>query len=171
MKNDPLPIYGITILLTSTLLQQSVFAEVKPRNSISQQSYTPSKLQWLFTHFLNEKSVCFRTPNTNHPVAYSTWRRPEENDNELTLYVSAEDDFQLDSCTLDAFEKLRNASFEMKIEPPKVKLTHYLNDQNGNTLLGSRIYQCTVPVQLKDHRTDLSYDNAYSLGNFQNICK
>jgi len=157
------------IFLTSALLQQSASAEIMLSQGIWQGPYTPTKLQWLFTNFLNEQFVCFSAPD--RPVASYTWGKPGQNDNELILFVSAEDDFQLDSCTTVAFEVLRNASFEMQIKPPKVQLTHHLNDQHGNTIPGSRIYQCSVPEQLRDHRTDIKYDTAYDLGGFQNLCK
>jgi hypothetical protein len=159
------------IFLTSALLQQSVSAEIMLSQGIWQQPYTPTKLQWLFTNFLNEKFFCFSTPDTNRPIAFYTWGKPGQNDNELMLFVSAENNFQLDSCTIGAFELLRNASFEMQIKPPKVQLTHHLIARRGNTIPGSRIYQCSVPEQLRDHRTDIKYDTAYDLGGFQNLCK
>jgi hypothetical protein len=163
MRTQLLTLCRVAIPSILVLLQQPLLAKTEA-----------DKVQQIFTDFLRvrEKFVCFSTADTNRPVAFHQWRRPGQSDNELMLFVYAEDDLQLDSCTIGAFESLRNAAFEMGIEPPKVRLNHYLNDQNGNVIAAShRVYQCSVPAQLRDHRTDISYDTAYDIGGIQEVCR
>jgi len=60
----------------------------------------------------------------------------------------------------------------MGIEPPQIRLIHYVTDRIGNVVRPSRrVYQCSVPAQQRDHRTDLHYDTAYDFGGFQNWCR
>jgi hypothetical protein len=147
----------------------SAKAKPKPVKHNLQQPYNPSKLQWLFVDFLSKEFVCFGTAQV--PVASYRWRRPEQNDTKLTLYIAAENKTQLDSCTFTAFEELRNGSFEMKINPPKLKVAHYLTDKQGNTNRGRKSYECYIPKQRKDHRKDVNYDTAYDLGRITKFCK
>jgi hypothetical protein len=163
MRTKLLILCSVAIPSISALLQHPVIAEPEA-----------DRVQQIFSDFLGrrEKFVCFSTTDTNHPVAFYQWLKPRQSDGELMLFVYAEDDIQLDSCTVGAFESLRNAAFEMGIEPPKVRLNHYLNDQNGNKIAGShRVYQCSVPAQLRDHRTDSGYDTAYDNARVQEVCR
>lgn len=135
---------------------------------------TANLVQQLYAdHFEGrERWVCFRTADTNRPVTIHQWRRPAQGETELLLVVYSEDAELLDDCTLGAFESLRNAAFLMQIEPPKVKLVHYVTTSSSAIVSQSRRdYRCSVPSQLRDHRTDVNYDTAYDLGSLQNLCQ
>ncbi|HEY9794654.1 MAG TPA: hypothetical protein V6D30_03355 [Leptolyngbyaceae cyanobacterium] len=163
MKKKLLIFCGISISIISVVFSQPGVAETKAE-----------QVQQLYGNYIEgaERWVCFGTPDTNRPVTFYQWSRPEQGDDELTLVVHSKEESLLDSCTVSAFEPLRNAAFEMRVEPPRVRLIHYLTDQTGNPTQSSRrVYQCRVPAQLRDHRTDIKYDTAYDLGGFQNLCR
>jgi hypothetical protein len=141
----------------------------KPTKHNLQQPYNPSKLQWLVEVHLSKDSVCHGTAQV--PVASYWWGKPGQNDTKLTLHISAENKNQLHSCTFTAFEELRNGAFEMNVNPPKIKVAHYLTDKQGITNRGRKIYECYIPKQLKDHRKNVNYDTAYDLGRLTKFCK
>ena len=155
--------YSALVAIASLVQTQATFAEMF--EGLVQQIYAD--------HFAEiERWVCASTVDTNRPVTVYRWLRPEQSDTELTLVVSSEDSELFDSCTFVAFESLRNAAFEMAIEPPQVKLVHYMITPSGNVEPQSRKeYQCSIPSQLRDHRTDINYDTAYDLGSLQNLCQ
>ncbi|MGI0486715.1 hypothetical protein ACN4EK_14845 [Pantanalinema rosaneae CENA516] len=143
-------------------------------NQPSLAASTANQVQQLYANYFEgtERWVCFHHHDTNHVVAFYQWSKPEQGDNKLTLVVHAQDHSLLGSCTISAFEPLRNAAFELGIVPPRIKLIHYVTNRIGNVVSGSRtVYQCTVPAQQRDHRTDVQYDTAYDLGSFQNLCR
>jgi hypothetical protein len=163
MKKKLLIFCGMSMSIISLVFSQPGVAETKA-----------DQAQQLYVNYIEgaERWVCFSTPDTNRPVAFHQWSRPKQGDDELTLVVHSEKESLLDSCTFGAFERLRNAAFEMRVEPPRVRLIHYLTDHTGNVNpLSRRVYQCRVPAQLRDHRTDIKYDTAYDLGGFQNLCR
>lgn len=163
MKNQLLIFCGVTLSIASLTVTQSSLA-----------APTASQVQQLYANYFEgaERWVCNYTPNTDHAVAFYELSRSGQRDDGLTLVVHLEDESLLGSCTIGAFERLRNAAFEMGIEPPRVKLIHYVTDHIGNVVPWSRkVYQCSVPVQQRDHRTDLHYDTAYDFGGFQNLCR
>jgi hypothetical protein len=163
MKNRFFISSGVVMSIASLNLAQSSLA-----------APTASQVQQLYANYFEgtERLVCGFTPNTDHVTAFYQWSKPEQGTDELTLVVHAEDDSSLGDCTLSAFESLRNAAFEIEIEPPPIRLMHYQTDQIGNVIRWSRkVYQCSVPAQQRDHRTDLHYDTAYDFGGFQNLCR
>jgi hypothetical protein len=171
-----LSVFTASVCLLPLLPQHFVSAKsvaaklkLKPVKHNLQQPYNPSKLQWLFVEFLSKDSVCFGTAQI--PVASYRWKRPEQNDTNLTLYIFAENKMQLDSCTFSAFDELRNSSFEMKINPPKLRLARYLTDKQGNPNRGHKIYSCYIPKQVKDHRKSVQHDTAHDFGRLTKYCK
>jgi hypothetical protein len=163
MKKKLLIFCGMSMSIISLVFSQPGVAETKA-----------DQVQQIYANYIEgaERWVCFGTPSTYPPVTFRQWSRPMQGDDELTLVVHSKEESLLDSCTVGAFEGLRNAAFEMRVEPPRVRLIHYLTDQTGDPTRSSRrVYQCRVPAQLRDHRTDIGYDTAYDLGGFQNLCR
>jgi len=159
----PLAVCIAIVSTVSAAIESPMIAETKQ-----------NQVQQLYATFFEgaERQVCFNTPDTNRPIAVSQRYRPEQGDDELTLVVYSEEESLLNDCPIGAFESLRNATFEMGIEPPRVRVIHYVTDQIGNVISSSRkVYQCSVPAQRRDHRTDLNYDTAYNLGSFHNLCR
>lgn len=156
---------GCSALVAIATLIQVLPSSAETTANLVQQIYA--------NHFEEiEQRVCFSTAGTNRPVTVYRWLRPEQGDTELMLVVSSEEAELLDSCTFVAFESLRNAAFLMQIEPPQVRLAYYMTTPSGAVVNQSRRdYQCSVPSQLRDHRTDINYDTAYDLGSLQNLCQ
>lgn len=131
-------------------------------------------VQTLYSRYLEgaEQWVCVHNRDTREIIASHRWSKPEVGSQALTLVVHSQDPELLGSCTVVAFEALRNAAFEMKTAPPKVRTIHYLIDSVGNVTRSSRqVYHCSVPSQIRDHLTELDYDNAYGLGGFEALCE
>jgi len=163
---------GCIFISSAFLSINPILAQQKADESLWTQPYTPTHLQWLFTEHLRasysageDRFVCRRITETNHPISYYSWRRPLPNDSDLTLFVRAElteGDYALDDCTLTALEVLRHEAAQMGLTPPKVRLDHAF-EQNGNTVLDSiRTYRCSISIS----------DQIYgSSRGFQDFCQ
>lgn len=131
-------------------------------------------VQALYSRYLEgaEQWVCTYNRDTREIITFHRWSKPEVGSQALNLVVHSQDPELLGSCTVVAFEALRNAAFEMDIDPPKIRAIHYLIDYVGNVTRPSRqVYHCSVPRQIRNHLTDLNYDSAYGLGGFEALCK
>ena len=160
MKTMLLLIGSLPLFLLT--FQSAGWAETEKDNVQTLYSYLEGAEQW----------VCSYIWDTREIITFHRWSKPEVGSQALTLVVHSQDPELLGSCTVVAFETLRNAAFEMKTAPPKVRTIHYLIDSVGNVTRSSRqVYHCSVPRQIRDHLTELDYDDAYGLGGFEALCE
>ncbi|MBD2578210.1 tetratricopeptide repeat protein [Oscillatoria sp. FACHB-1406] len=142
-------------------------AEVLPQN-LWQQSYTPSRLQWLFINLSGkgERTPCGVYDLEGRARAWYEWQSPNPKDDRLGLDV-----FTLPSdtnsipdrnfCMMTALGNLKVEAFRMESNPPPVKLRHFQFNPEGQALIGT--YECLVPptTTAEDSNTD----------RFENICR
>ena len=159
--------YSIAVLGFSALSQPSVVAEVLPQN-VWQQSYTPTRLQWLFINLRGrgERTPCGVYDLNGRPRAWYEWQSPNARDNQLGLSI-----FTLPSatnsvpdrnfCTMTALGNLKLEAFRLETNPPPVELRHFQFNQNGQALIGT--YQCLVPAAT----TSVDLD----IGRFESVCR
>jgi|GEM_PF-1925913 len=161
--------YSIAILVFSALSQLSVVAEVLPQN-VWQESYTPTRLQWLFVnlHGRGERTPCGVYDLNGRPRAWCEWKSPNARDNQLGLSIftrSSPTDsvFDRNFSMATALENLKLEAFRLETNPPPVELRHFQLDQNGQTLIGT--YQCLVPAAAATTSVGLS------IGRFESVCR
>lgn len=158
---------SIAVLVLSALSQPFVVAEVLPQN-VWQQSYTPTRLQWLFINLRGrgERTPCGVYDLNGRPRAWYEWQSPSAKDNQLGLSV-----FTLPSatnsvpdrnfCMMTALGNLRLEAFRLETNPPPVELRHFQLNQKGQALIGT--YQCLVPAAM----TSIDLD----IGRFESVCR
>jgi hypothetical protein len=128
------------------LTLQSTTAQESPSQSIWQQPYTPSRLQWLYINLSNEsKNIDCIYKLDNTVKAFYRFESPNSRDKQLVLSVytlpSSEENSDRNFCTNTAFAFLRFEVFKMGITPPQIELRHYTR-KNDPILV--KTYQCSI---------------------------
>jgi hypothetical protein len=159
--------YSIAVLGFSALSQLSVVAEVLPQN-IWQQTYTPTRLQWLFInlHGRGERTPCGVYDLDGRSRAWYEWQSPNARDNQLglsifTLQSATSSVSDRNFCIVTALGNLKLEAFRLETSPSPVELHHFQFNQDGQALIGT--YQCLVPAAM----TSVDLD----IGQFESVCR
>jgi hypothetical protein len=159
--------YSIAVLGVSGLLQPPTAAQGLPQN-VWQQSYPPTRLQWLFINLRGrgERTTCGVSNLEDKPRAWYEWQTPSAKDQQLSLSV-----FTLPNetnsipdrnfCMMTAFGNLKLEAFRLESSPPPVALRHFQTNRNGQRLIGT--YKCLVPAATT--AVDLN------IGRFESLCR
>jgi hypothetical protein len=171
--------YSIAVLNLSALLQLPAGAKVSPQAEVLsqaevlpqntwQQSYTPTRLQWLFVNLRGrgERTPCGVSDLDGKPRAWYEWQSPNAKDQQLSLSVFTRANAtnsipDRNFCMATAFENLKSEAFKLKSSPPPVELRHFQLNRNGQSLMGT--YKCLVPAATT--ATDLN------IGRFETLCR
>jgi hypothetical protein len=155
------------IAIASSLQRPVAAADVLPQKTW-QQSYTPSRLQWLFINLNGggERTVCGVYDLDGKARAWYEWQSPNAKDNQLVLSV-----FTIPSdpnsipdrnfCMATALENLKLEALRMESNPPIVELRHFQMNRKDQAPIGT--YQCLVPAATT--AADLN------IGRFDSLCR